>query len=63
MNNVVGVIDMSEVMQKYRLIILALALILIAALIWMFMAKQESDKVPSRGVFVEGNVDIKWGCA
>jgi hypothetical protein len=62
MNRVVGVINMAEVILRYRLIVLALALVLIAVLIWIFISKQESNEIPSRGVFVQRSVDIRLEC-
>ena len=50
---------MTEVIQRYRLILLALGLVLIAVLVWVFVSKQKSNELPSRGVFVERNVDIR----
>ena len=43
---------MSEVLHRYRLVIITLSLLLFAILVWMLLSRQETVKVPSRGVFV-----------
>lgn len=45
---------MSEMLYKYRLFIIALSLLLFAAILWLLLSRQETAKIPSRGVFVMG---------
>lgn len=43
---------MSEVLHRYRLVIITLALLLFAAVLWLLLSRQETAKIPSKGVFV-----------
>lgn len=43
---------MSEVLHRYRLVIITLSLLLCAILLWLLLSRQETAKIPSRGVFV-----------
>lgn len=43
---------MSEVLHRYRLVIITLSLLLFAILLWVLLSRQETSKIPSRGVFV-----------
>jgi F0F1-type ATP synthase membrane subunit a len=48
----IGVLTMSEVLHRYRLVIITLALLLFAAVLWLLLSRQETAKIPSKGVFV-----------
>ena len=43
---------MLAVLNRYRIFLVILTLILLVVLIWLFLAGQGKSKVPSRGVFV-----------
>lgn len=43
---------MLAVINRYKLFLIILSLILLAVLLWMFISGQGSDSDPSRGVFV-----------
>lgn len=43
---------MVEVLQRYKIILVVLGIITIAMLVWFIMIRQNTDKIPSRGVFV-----------
>lgn len=49
---------MSEVLHKYRLVIITLSLLIFAILLWLMLSRQETAKVPSRGVFVVESADF-----
>ncbi len=43
---------MTEVIYKYRLLLIIIMLVLTAFLIWMFFFRNDVSGLPSRGVFV-----------
>lgn len=43
---------MTEVLRRYRFILIAVLMILFILLIWVF-GRQSTNKIPTRGVFVE----------
>jgi len=47
-----GVLKMTEVLHRYRIIILVLSLLILFAIAWLVFSKQNMRKIPSRGVFV-----------
>ncbi|HHW49421.1 MAG TPA: hypothetical protein GXX14_12515 [Clostridiaceae bacterium] len=49
---------MTEVFQKYRIIILVLSLIMLAAITWLVFSKQNTHKVPTRGVFITSKINM-----
>jgi hypothetical protein len=47
-----------EVLHRYKLVLIALLLMLAALLIYMLLSNQGAAKIPSRGVFVlAGNLN------
>jgi len=47
-----GVLKMTEVLHRYRIIILVLSLAMLFTIAWLIFSKQNAHKIPSRGVFV-----------
>jgi len=45
---------MAEILQRHRIIVIAIGFIMIAALVWLFISRHNANKIPSRGVFVMG---------
>lgn len=43
---------MLAVLSRYKLFLIILTLIVLAVLIFLFISGQNSEKIPSRGVFV-----------
>lgn len=43
---------MSEVLHRYRLVIIILSLLFFAVFFWLMLSRQETAKIPSRGVYV-----------
>lgn len=43
---------MTEVLRRYRALIIAVSLLLFALLMWIFLSRQNTVKIPTRGVFV-----------
>lgn len=57
---------MTEVLRRYRTVIIVISLLLFALLMWLFISRQNTVKVPTRGVFVlcdrdENNAE-RWDC-
>lgn len=44
---------MTEVLRRYRAAIIVISLLLFALLMWIFISRQNTVKIPTRGVFVE----------
>lgn len=45
---------MTEVLHRYRFVIVALSLILFALVLWLLLSRQSVARIPLRGVFVLG---------
>lgn len=43
---------MIAVIQRYKPVLIVIALIMAAILAWLIISRQNSNKIPSRGVFV-----------
>jgi len=43
---------MLAVLSKYKALLIIFAIIVLAAVIWLFISAQSDGKVPSKGVFV-----------
>ena len=43
---------MTEVLRRYRAAIIIISLLLFALLMWIFISRQNTVKIPTRGVFV-----------
>lgn len=43
---------MSEILHRYRLVIIAFSLIVLALIIWLITSRQHVNKIPSRGIFI-----------
>lgn len=43
---------MVQVLQRYRVAIIIASLVLFGLLMWLFLTRQSTGKIPSRGVFV-----------
>lgn len=43
---------MTEVFTKYRVVLIILAVLMLAVLIWLFFLRQDFGRIPLRGVFV-----------
>lgn len=43
---------MIGILQRYRIIFIVLGLVILGALIWLVAFRQNTVKIPSRGVFV-----------
>lgn len=43
---------MLVVLERYKAFLIILAVAALAIMLWLFISAQDSDKVPSRGVFV-----------
>ena len=43
---------MTNVIQRCRLLIVALGLLMLAGLIWLIASRQNLNRIPSRGVLV-----------
>lgn len=57
---------MTEVLRKYRTLIIVVSLLIFALLMWIFILKQNTVKIPSRGVFVMNcdlSMNIERWCA
>lgn len=48
---------MLAVLNKHKTLLIILSFILLASLIWLFIAGQGRDKDPTRGVFVLNNIN------
>ncbi len=46
---------MTEVLRRYRTLIIAVSLLLFALLMWIFLSRQNTVKIPTRGVFVSSD--------
>lgn len=51
-NEAEELLNVLEVLQRYRLILIALLVLLAALLAYMLLSGQGAAKIPSRGVFV-----------
>ena len=49
---------MTEVLRRYRTVIIVVSLLLFALLMWLFLSRQNVSKIPSRGVFVMNDMQI-----
>ena len=45
---------MAEIIQRYRMLIIAIGLLMLAGLIWLIASRQNLNRIPSRGVLVYG---------
>ena len=57
---------MTEVLRRHRTTIIVISLLLFALLMWAFISRQNTVKVPTRGVFVlydevKNNAE-RWDC-
>ncbi len=52
---------MTHVIVKYKFLILILCLILLTALLWLLMLRNNMGKIPSRGVFVMETLEYVSG--
>ena len=43
---------MTAVLRKYRALVIIISLLLFALLMWIFLSRQNTVKIPARGVFV-----------
>lgn len=43
---------MSAVIQRFKLLFIAMSLILVGLMAWLIISRQHANKIPSRGVFV-----------
>lgn len=43
---------MTGILQRYRIILIVISLVLLGILAWVVLSKQNVNKIPSRGVFV-----------
>lgn len=50
---------MTEVLKRYRTVIIIISLLLFALLMWIFISKQNAMKIPTRGVFVINGTTFK----
>jgi lipopolysaccharide export system protein LptC len=48
---------LTQIIIKYRFLIIILGLIILTALLWLLMLKNDMEKIPSRGVFVMKNLE------
>jgi hypothetical protein len=46
---------MVGVLQRYRIFFIALGLVIVGLIIWLAISKQNTGRIPSRGVFVMRN--------
>jgi len=57
---------MTEVLRRYRAAIIIISLLIFALLMWIFISRQNTVKIPTRGVFVlcdEMNRSMeRWVC-
>lgn len=55
---------MIAVVQRYKTVFIVLVLMAVMALLYWFIFKPDSDKIPSRGIFVIDSVErhIKQNC-
>jgi len=57
---------MTEVLRRHRAAIIVISLLLFALLMWIFISRQNTVKIPTRGVFVscdETNHNMeRWVC-
>jgi len=52
---------LTHVIVKYKFLILILCLILLTALLWLLMLRNNMGKIPSRGVFVMETLEYVSG--
>lgn len=43
---------MTEVLQRYRILFIAFGLIIVGLIVWLALSRQNTGRIPSRGVFV-----------
>jgi len=48
---------MTGVFQRYRVVILVLSVVMLAAITWLVLSKQNTHKIPSRGVFIMSRIN------
>ena len=57
---------MTEVLRRYRAAIIVISLLLFALLMWIFISRQNTVKIPTRGVFVVcdevNHIMERWVC-